>query len=162
LRNVKVLIMKAKKILCPVDFSPCSNVAFKHAVELARCSGAMLVLAHVAAPPPTYISGFAGYGALPPYDPEPDARLEKLESPDARVKVERVHLVGIEGEAVVKYAEQAGCDMIVMGTHGYGGITKFLLGSVAEYVMRHAKCPVVMIKDKSREQQSTDHSAATV
>jgi nucleotide-binding universal stress UspA family protein len=155
--------MNAKKIFCPVDFSPCSNVAFHHAVELARCSGATLILAHVAPPPPTYISGFAGYGALPPYDPAPDQRLDRTESPDPRVSVERVHLVGIEGEAIVKYAEQAGCDMIVMGTHGYGGITKFLLGSVAEYVMRHAKCPVVMIKDKSRERQPADQdSKATV
>lgn len=148
--------MNAKKILCPVDFSPCSNVAFKHAVELARCGGAKLVLIHVAAPPPTYISGFAGYGALPPYDPEPDPRLEEMQSPDPNLTLDRVHLVGIEGEAIVKFAEQAGCDLIVMGTHGYGGFTKFLLGSVAEYVMRHAKCPVVMIKDKSRESHASD------
>ncbi len=143
--------MKAKKILSPVDFSPCSSFAFEHAVELARANNATLVIAHVSAPPPTYISGFAGYGAMPPYQPEPDPRLEALESPDPAVPLERVHLVGIEGESIVRYAENAGCDLIVMGTHGYGGLTRFMLGSVADYVIRHAKCPVVVVKDKQGE-----------
>jgi nucleotide-binding universal stress UspA family protein len=145
--------MNAKKILCPIDFSPCSDVAFKHAVELARCNRAALVIAHVSSPPPTYISGFAGYGALPPYEPEPDPRLEKVKVSDISVNLERVHLVGIEGEVIVQYAEQFDCDLIVMGTHGYGGFTRFLLGSVADYVMRHAKCPVIVIRDKCREGQ---------
>ena len=77
-KRQKVSDMKPTKILCPVDFSPCSNVAFQHAIDLARGSKAALVLAHVSAPPPTYISGYAGYGALPPYQPEPDPRLEEM------------------------------------------------------------------------------------
>ena len=148
--------MKPTKVLCPVDFSPCSNVAFEHAVDLARGAGAALVLAHVSAPPPTYISGYAGYGALPPYQPEPDPRLEEMKVADETVRVDRVHLVGIEGEAIVKYAAETDCDLIVLGTHGYGGFTRFLLGSVADYVLRHAKCAVVVVKDKVREQKSSD------
>ena len=152
----------ATKILCPVDFSSCSDTAFRHAVNLAKCTNAKLVLAHVSAPPPTYVSGYAGYGSLPPYEPEPDPRLEAVEIPDTELEVERVHLVGIEGETIVKFAEQTGCDQIVMGTHGYGGFTKFLLGSVADYVLRHAKCPVVVVKDKQHEvSDSEQDSAAT-
>ncbi len=152
--------MKAKKILSPVDFSPCSSFAFQHAVELARANNATLVIAHVSAPPPTYISGFAGYGAMPPYQPEPDPRLEAMHSPDGHLRLERVHLVGLEGESIVKYAETTGCDLIVMGTHGYGGLTRFMLGSVADYVIRHAKCPVVVVKDKQGVGQKSDVETA--
>jgi nucleotide-binding universal stress UspA family protein len=151
--------MQANKILCPVDFSPCSQAAFGHAIELARGNQATMVLAHVLAPPPTYISGFAGYGALPPYEPEPDSRLEGIRVPDDTVDVKRVHLVGLEGETIVKYAEQTGCDLIVMGTHGYSGFTKFLLGSVADFVMRHAKCAVVVVRDRLSERERTDQDS---
>ena len=150
--------MKTKRILCPVDFSPCSHTAFEHARELARASNATLVLLHVMPPPPTYVSGYAGYGWLPPYNPEPDERLEALEVANDGLKVERVHLVGIEGETIVRFADQTDCDLIVMGTHGYGGFTRFLLGSVADYVIRHAKCPVSVVKDQHRE--SEDEGAA--
>ena len=152
--------MNTNRILCPVDFSPCSQVAFEHAVELARNNDATLVLVHVLAPPPTYISGFSGYGALPPYEPEPDPRLEGLAVPHDGVELERVHLVGIEGEAIIKHAERTGCDLIVLGTHGYGGFTKFLLGSVAEYVMRHAKCQVIVVKDRQGEAKSEEPTSS--
>ena len=152
--------MNAQKILYPVDFSLCSNVAFQHAEQLARCNHAQLVIVHVSAPPPTFISGYAGYGALPTYRPKPDSRLEEMHVTDDSVRLERVHLVGIEGEAIVKFAAETGCDLIVLGTHGYRGFTKLLIGSVADYVLRHAKCPVFVIKDKCREQQSSNQDSA--
>ncbi len=148
--------MNARTILCPVDFSPCSDAAFKHAIDLAAANDAKLLLVHISAPPPTFVSGFAGYGAMPPYHPEPDARLEKMK--DERVRIEYVHLIGLEGESIVKFAEQRECDLIVMGTHGYGGLQKFLLGSVADFVMRHAKCPVIVVKD---QQESASKQATT-
>ena len=152
--------MKATKILCPVDFSPCSHFAYEHASEIAKCQHASIVLVHVSAPPPTYVSGFSGYGALPPYHPEPDPRLEEIQLLDPDLEVERVHLVGLEGEAIVKYASQTQCDLIVMGTHGYGGFTRFMLGSVADYVIRHAKCPVIIAKDRQAEELEKRHVKA--
>lgn len=139
-----------KRILCPVDFSPCSNVAFRQAVDLAVAQKATLFLVHVSAPPPTYVSSVAGYAApIPPYHPEPDSRLEEMK--DIRVNIEYAHLVGIEGETIVKFAEQKGCDSIVMGTHGYRGMERMLFGSVADFVLRHAKCPVIVVKDRDSE-----------
>ena len=154
--------MNLKKVLCPVDFSPCSNIAFHHAAELARSSNAKLVIAHVSPPPPTYVSGYSGFGAMVPYQPEPDPRLEQLDVADTSIDLERVHLIGIEGEAIVKFAEETGCDLIVLGTHGYGGFTRILLGSVADYVLRHAKCTVFVVKDKKRERQTTATDSAVV
>ena len=152
--------MKANRILCAVDFSPCSKAALEHATELAAANHAQLVLANVVAPPPTYFSGFAGFGALPAYRPEPDARLEALNVSISGIDLQRVHLVGMEGEAIVNYADEFGCDLIVMGTHGYGGIAKFFLGSVAEHVLRYAKCAVIVVRDKQAETVKARRTAA--
>ncbi len=148
---MKVSAMNDKRILCPVDFSPCSNVAFRQAVDLAVAQEATLLLIHVSPPPPAYVSGFVGYGPMPPYHPEPDSRLEELK--DIRVNIEYAHLVGLEGETIVKYAEQKKCHAIVMGTHGYRGIQRFLFGSVAQFVLRHAKCAVIVVKDRAIESE---------
>ena len=141
--------MSNKRILCPVDFSPCSKVAFRHAVDLAIAQEAQLLLVHISTPPPTYVSGFAGYGPMPPFHPEPDSRLEQLK--DDRIDIEYAHLVGLEGETIVKYAEQRNCDSIVMGSHGQLVISKALFGSVADFVLRYAKCPVIVVKDRESE-----------
>ena len=154
--------MNAKKILCPVDFSACSNVAFRHAAEFARLTHAKLVIANVTPPPPAFVSGYAGYGSLASPPPEPDPRLDEMQVADVGVELERVHLVGIEGEAIVKHAEQTGCDLIVLGTHGYGGLTRLLLGSVTDYVVRHAKCPVFVVKDTYRENQENTQDSVVV
>ena len=143
--------MKTKKILCPIDFSPCSAAALEHASELAVANDCPLVLAHVIAPPPTFVSGIAGYGPLPPYQPEPDGRLEATEVACNPENVERVHLIGLEGETIVDFADQNGCDLIVMGTHGYGGVAKFFMGSVADFVLRHANSKVIVVRDKKAE-----------
>ena len=138
--------MRPQKILCPIDFSPCSQAALEHASELAESHDATLILAHVSPPPPTYISGQPGEGPLLTYKPEPDARLEKTKVPPHVHRVEQVHLVGEEGQAIVSYAERTGCDIIVMGTHGYGSFAKFFLGSVADYVLRHARSKVIVVR----------------
>ena len=54
--------------------------------------------------------------------------------------------VGEPGEVICWLAEQQACDLIVMGTHGRQGLLHLLMGSVAEYVMRHARCPVVTVR----------------
>lgn len=143
-----------KKVLCPVDFSPCSDAAVVHATELARLHRAALVLVHVSPPPSVLVSDFSGSG-MTPYHPEPDARLEQITIADLSIPVTREHLVGLEGEAITKYAARTGCDLIVMGTHGYGGLNRLMLGSVATFVVRHAKCTTYVVKEPSWERCPT-------
>ncbi|MBM4005181.1 MAG: universal stress protein [Planctomycetes bacterium] len=52
------------------------------------------------------------------------------------------------GKAICWFAESEQCDMIVMGTHGRTGLSHLLFGSIAEYVMRHARCPVVTVRER--------------
>jgi len=71
--------------------------------------------------------------------------VEKL-GKEAGVKVKPVFLKGIPADKILEYAEESNIDLIVMGTQGLTGIKKFLIGSVAEKVVRHSRIPVMVIR----------------
>lgn len=140
-----------KKILCPVDFSECSEFALKQAVQMAKANNAKLILVHVA-PLVGHGGGFGdGLAMQPVYASKPDPRLDQIELPG--VATDRVHLGGYAGEEIVGYVAENDVDMIVMGTHGYGGFTRFLMGSVADYVLRRADCPVTVVRARKLERE---------
>ena len=119
-------------ILHPTDFSECSEFAFRLACALARDYKARLVLLHVL-PPPIIIYGG---GAVPP-DPWPTieeakARLRELEGHAHHVRVESQVMEGDPVDMILRAAEEMHSDVIIMGTHGRTGLTRLMLGSVAE------------------------------
>jgi nucleotide-binding universal stress UspA family protein len=65
---------------------------------------------------------------------------------DPRVVCEHHLLAGDPAEAIIRTAEQEGVDIIVIGTHGRTGLTRLLMGSVAEAIVRRATCPVLTVK----------------
>lgn len=65
---------------------------------------------------------------------------------EAGVKVKSVFLKGIPADKILEYARENNIDLIVMGTHGLTGIKKFLIGSIAERVVRHSRVPVMVIR----------------
>jgi len=146
------------KILCPVDFDQNSLKTLGFACELAREErNATLDVLHV----------------VPiPLGPEVAIPFDKLEG-RARLRLERLarkridpklrhtfHVTtGDPGGEVVHLAEQIGADLIVMATHGRRGLRRFLLGSVAERVVREAPCPVLTIKPKARGRAATSRRA---
>ncbi|HSL81584.1 MAG TPA: universal stress protein, partial [Thermoanaerobaculia bacterium] len=67
-----------------------------------------------------------------------------LREPEHEVEVECVQ--GIPAEVIVRRAEELGADLIAMGTHGRSGLAHLLLGSTAERVVQHAKCPVLTVR----------------
>jgi nucleotide-binding universal stress UspA family protein len=138
--------MHANKILFPTDFSPASQEAMSWATSLARDSGATLLIMHVEEPPMAY-----GGGEL--YIDVQDNEREDLKKAlvnvvplDHQVAFEHKLLVGDPATAIVETADNEHADLIVMGTHGRTGLTRLLMGSVAESVVRKAKCPVLTIK----------------
>jgi universal stress protein A len=142
--------MNYKKILFATDFSPTSVGALQYATSLARDSGALLLIAHVEELPLPYAGGEM-YLAQPEY-PNPEIRrmLEAVVPPDKTVRYEHRLVLGTAAEDIVKLAEEDGVDLIVMGTHGRTGLARVLMGSVAEAVMRHAKCPVLTLKQANK------------
>lgn len=158
------------RILVPTDFSATSDAALAHARRLAEQFGASLHLVHAFAEPYA-ATGADLYGIVPLPVREDllrdaEARLEERLPRAEREKnggtAEVIH--GLPATAIVRHAANIGADLIVMGTHGRGGVAHLLLGSVAERVVRTAPCPVLTIREQparaiSRILVPTDFSA---
>ncbi len=143
--------MKLQRILVPIDFSTGSDTSLALATSLARDTGATLILAHVEIVPLSAAGGEYLYAIPEPPTEELLAKLNKVSPPDSNIPVERRLLAGDPAEAIIRLAETENVDMIVMGTHGRRGLRRVLMGSVAEVVVRTAKCPVLTVKPASHE-----------
>jgi nucleotide-binding universal stress UspA family protein len=143
------------RILVPTDFSPPSVAALATAKELAARFGASIHLLHVL-DDPYATAGFAAevYGSVPPGLKESWQRAAETQMLVAFPAREREPFratadvaFGSPARTIVEYADGNGFDLIVMGTHGRGGVAHLLLGSVAERVVRTARCPVLTVRD---------------
>jgi len=134
------------KILCPVDFDQNSLLALQIATELTQENKATLDLLHVVAIPP------GPEVALPFGKMENTARtrLERLarQKVSSKVPCQVEIMTGDPGAEIIQAAKRLGTDLIVMATHGRKGLRHFVLGSVAEHVIREAPCPVLAVKAK--------------
>jgi nucleotide-binding universal stress UspA family protein len=140
------------KILVPTDFSPCADAAVEYAADLAATYRASVVLIHAYANPVVAIpDGFVVMTA-PDFTNLLGQLQAGLRRAEVRIRergVAEVETRLVEGSAwheIVETARTQGCDLIVMGTHGRGAIAHFLLGSVAEKVLRKAPCPVLTVR----------------
>jgi nucleotide-binding universal stress UspA family protein len=134
------------KILFPTDFSTLGRQALETATALAKERGAKLLIAHVEEPPIAYGGGEFYYGIEEPDREEIRRMLLAVLPTDEAVGYEHRLLVGHPATAIVYLAEKEHVDMIVMPTHGRTGLLRLLMGSVAEEVVRKAKCPVLTVK----------------
>lgn len=138
--------MTTRKILFPTDFSTAGQAALETATALARDRGAKLLIAHVEEPPMAYGGGEFYYGIEQPDREELKRMLSEVLPTDEVVGYEHRLLVGSPATAILYLAEKENVDMIVMPTHGRTGLSRLLMGSIAEEVVRKAKCPVLTIK----------------
>jgi nucleotide-binding universal stress UspA family protein len=138
--------MPALKILYPTDFSTLGQTALEAATSLARDQGATLVIAHVEEPSAAYGGGELYYGLTEPSREEIWRMLQAVVPTDPAVEYAHRLLIGSPAEAIVHLAEKEGANLIVMPTHGRTGLSRLLMGSVAEEVVRKAKCPVLTVK----------------
>jgi nucleotide-binding universal stress UspA family protein len=131
-------MIHVKKILYPTDFSSYSNQAYFHAVGLAETYGASLTLVYVYTPG----SADAAGGDRKHWR----SQLEQIRPANPDISVHHVFLEGDPATEIVRYAADAGIDVIVVGTHGRTGVERLMMGSVAEKVMRDAPCSVLVVK----------------
>jgi nucleotide-binding universal stress UspA family protein len=147
------------RIVCPVDFSPFSARALEHALRVARVLGARLLVLHVVPPLPSLREG----SGFPFVDaPEEIARAQRATAEDELqrlcapfsghgVPLETRVEEGDPARSIRAFAQNWPADLLVMGTHGRGGFERFVLGSVAEKVIRSAPCAVLAVPRDSRE-----------
>jgi len=142
------------RILVPTDFSPPSDAALEYARAVAARFGASLHLLHVVEDP--YRSAYAAEVYVPEVEGLRDdliadarARLkDQLCSGDvANLDATTDAVIGTPAWSVVEYATGHDIDLIIMGTHGRGGMSHLLMGSVAEKVVRTAPCPVLTVRE---------------
>jgi nucleotide-binding universal stress UspA family protein len=146
-----------KHILVPSDFGDPSAIALERALDLASKLGSKVTLLHATRLPPYYYSAYAEGLAWPVDELEGRARNE-LDAVVAKAKsrypnVEGVFVQGEPWERILEVAANRGADLIVMGTHGRRGVSRALLGSVAEKVVRTSPIPVMTVS--SVEAQTT-------
>jgi len=134
------------KILFPTDFSMLGRTALEMATSLARDRGAKLLIVHVEEPPMAYGGGELYYGIDEPDREELKRMLAEVVPTDPAIAYEHRLMMGSPATAIVQLAEKERVDMIVMPTHGRTGLVRLLMGSVAEEVVRKAKCPVLTVK----------------
>jgi nucleotide-binding universal stress UspA family protein len=140
-------------ICCAIDFSEPSRFAMLEAAELARCLGAELELVHVHAPPSVLERDML----VAPEDAQasPSAEAEELmrmwRSEAERLTGRAVSSTVLPGDAasvVGALARERPFDLVIVGTHGRRGVRRFMLGSVAERIVREAPCTVVVVRHR--------------
>lgn len=141
--------METKKILFPTDFSHLSDAAMEEATSLARDRGAKLIIVHVEEPPAAYGGGEMYYGLPDPDDQALREMLAAVKPTDENIQYEHRLLTGDPASEVVRLAEEENVDLIIMATHGRTGLMRFLMGSVAEAIVRRSPCPVMTFKGKT-------------
>ena len=146
-----------RRVLVPVDFSPQSEAAWELARRLARAVGAEVVLLHVFVEAPLYSeSAFAAervreaYAAGRQWVEQQLARWSGTAQQEG-LAVKTLMRPGVPYEEIVATARAESADLIVIGTHGYGGVDRLLLGSVADRVIRRATCPVLSVRQPDPE-----------
>lgn len=154
-KSGKRWVMGLNKILVPIDFSETSTRALPYAVALAEQFKAEVTLIHVTELPPA----LGGYD----YTPSPElesrmkqsaeellARVERDAFPDS-VYTEAIVRSGTPFHEITKAASRLEADLIILTTHGRTGLKHALLGSNAERIVRHANCPVLVVRDKAEK-----------
>jgi nucleotide-binding universal stress UspA family protein len=145
-----------RTLLVPVDGSPGGSIALGTAVGLATATGAALELVEVVVPITQYMQGDFGWGGAAYVDPAWDDEAQASAQAYINGVASRLRTAGLSvhtsvefepfvARVIVSHAESVGADMIVMSTQALTGPARALLGSVADDVVRHAHCPVLLL-----------------
>lgn len=156
--------LRLRRVLLPIDFSGCGNFALPYAASISKATGAAIICIHVVEPivPAVSYSGLA--------EPMPIADItEQLEDSAERelpqitdcdelhgLNVEEVIVHGDAAAEIVRVAEEQDVDLIVISSHGRTGIGRIIFGSTAEAVVRHAHCPVLVVKPPPEEEEESE------
>jgi len=139
-----------KRILHPTDFSECSELAFQVAADLAQQNQATVIVLHAVE---TLGADNVTFGEARS-QLEPDTYRQRLldeihqivPPAGSAIPMEYIVVEGEPAEQIDRFALENKIDLIVMGTHGRTGFARFFSGSVAEHALRHAPCPMLVVR----------------
>ncbi len=147
-------MFKINTILCPVDFSDASRKAVQYAREFAAGKGASVHLLNVVEPRPMAVDITLNYVPL-------EEDLEKAAAEDLKVILQELTQAGLRAECSIEFgnpsdvilekADELDVNLVIMGSHGKKGLSRLIMGSVAETVVRKANCPVLIVKSEEKE-----------
>jgi nucleotide-binding universal stress UspA family protein len=135
-----------RTILLATDLSPAATSAALYAIELASQLSSRLVAISVVEP---VVTGTARLGRrVDQVRSERELSLRDIaqRAHDAVARAEFLVWEGVAGPTVVSATHAERADLVVIGTRGHEGVARMLLGSVSDYVVRHAPCPVVVVR----------------
>jgi universal stress protein A len=156
--------LQLRRILLPTDFSGCANYALPYAAAIARAMDATVICLNVVEP----IVPAVGYTGMVEAMPiaEMSEQMEdsaERELPDVMscedlrgLKVEEVIGHGDAAAEIVRVADERNVDLIVISSHGRTGLGRIIFGSTAEAVVRHARCPVLVVKPPAEEEEEEE------
>lgn len=153
---------KIERILCPVDFSEFSVSAYQYAQSIASHYNAKLILQNV------WLETLGSFDVLPVAYPdkecnkraaEADQHLRRFAADHSRAKVDVQFVVqdGLVADLILAQAKTQAVDLIVIGTHGWRGLDRMVLGSVTERVLRRASCPVLAVRKPAHHAVTSGH-----
>lgn len=154
-KKAQAASLDLKTILVPIDFSKTSLKALKYAIPFAEQFGAKIILLH-AFEPPLYPDDVSMAVTIPAEERMLELNREKLEKlakdnvPASLLGAVMVR-TGPPFRLITELAGKRHVDLIILTTHGYTGLKHVFMGSVAERVVRHAPCPVLVVRDKEHE-----------
>jgi universal stress protein A len=149
-------LFKIQKILVPIDFSRCSEKGLHYARAFAGQFKASLVLAHVVQFNPIPGTEFSEVDFPAVEQRVLQQSKEELEKTAAALRsddlnIETLLREGRPATEIASIARETNADLIIISTHGHTGLKHVLLGSVAENVVRHAPCPVLVVRENEHE-----------
>ena len=159
-----------KHILVPLDGSQFAETVLPHAEVLAKAFTSGMTLVRVIPSEATIVAETMGLEPALTIDPTPLIEAERNEAENylaamanrlnsQGLSVQYRHPEGPPAATIVDLAGQLGVDLIAMTTHGRGGLKRILLGSVADAVVRHAPCPVLLVRVHEATPPAHDQSA---
>jgi nucleotide-binding universal stress UspA family protein len=138
--------MQLRRILCPVDFSECSLRAAEYAFGLAQRCRASVEIVHVWQPGGKGVDFQGPMSVYVGEEAEVGRALERIRPAFSEVACRHHLLVGDPAEEIVQLVHEHQIDLIVIGTHGRTGLSRWILGSVTETILRRSPCPVLTCK----------------
>lgn len=139
---------RVRKLLLATDLSEASTAATEEAFELAGRLGASLLVVSVIDPGSLRLPGGRYHARMDQVRERREAMAQALveRGRDAGIAVSFLVWDGDPGDMIVSAAEAEHADMVIVGSHGRGAVGRLFIGSVSEHVVRHAPCPVLVVR----------------